>query len=535
MSVTRAVVVGALLALTAQQPANAADAPRPHRMPVQTETSDVATVTPDSLCPPASPDPVPDGQPIVVELPPADPFTVGQIPAAVWRNPWVADPTWRVWFESLRWLMPLARRAQQDGQRQSLATIIDQVIAFQVQNPDPGVPLYGWDEGTAQRRLETLNCLYSLTHDAALIPSMKANVAVQLGSRYYGPPYHPVHNHGLMANIRMYRAGQLLGISSWIDKAVYRMGHEAPLAFSGKGFTWEQSSHYQKYLIDLWNAAAATLGSGSVVDTILANTTRGRGVFRWLTEPDGRIVQLGDAAKIPGLPGSSSLPTLRDDAAGYVIGRWSWSDPKTSYYTLRYGPPLRAHGHQDRAGVTWTTAGARVLVGPGYYTTAANRWRDYQRGPQGQNVATVANGTLRTGVSVGLVTANVGASAHGYQMSDALYGYTHRRYVNVSNPLRTLKVTDTFPSGTGWVRQYWHLDSAWTIVSKSPDGRRLVFAHPSGRRLTITSTGALYWLVRGSTSPVAGWNFPEFGKRVAGYQVVFKTSSTRIDTVFVVS
>jgi hypothetical protein len=504
-------------------------------MSVQIETSDVATVTSGSLCPPASPNPVPDGQPIVVELPPAASFTVGQIPAIVWRNPWVDDPTWRLWFESLRWLMPLARRAQEDGQRKSLATIIDQAIAFQVQNPDPGVSLYGWDEGTAQRRLETLNCLYSLTHDAALIPSMKANVGVQFSSRYYGPPYHPVHNHGLMANIRVYRAGQLLGISHWIDTAVNKMGREAPLAFSAKGFTWEQSSQYQKVLIDLWNEAAAILESGSVVDTIHANTTRGRGVYRWLTEPDGKIVQLGDAAKIAGLPGSSSFPTLRDDAAGYTIGRWSWSDPKTSYYTLRYGPPLRGHGHQDRGGVTWTTAGARVLVGPGYYTTIANGWRDYQRGPHGQNVATVVNGTLRTSASVSLATANVGASAHGYQMSDALYGYTHRRYVNVNNPLRTLKVTDTFPSGTGWVRQYWHLDSAWTFASKSPDGRRLVFAHPSGRRLTITSTGALYWLVRGSTGPVAGWNFPEFGKRLAGYQIVFKTSSPRIDTVFVVS
>jgi hypothetical protein len=37
-----------------------------------------------------------------------------------------------------------------------------QVSAFNTQNPDPGTAQYGWDEGTALRRLETLNCLYWL-------------------------------------------------------------------------------------------------------------------------------------------------------------------------------------------------------------------------------------------------------------------------------------------------------------------------------------------------------------------------------------
>src|SRR4051794_29731218 len=37
-------------------------------------------------CGPAAADPVPDGQPIIVSMSPAAPFTVGAIPPGSWRN-----------------------------------------------------------------------------------------------------------------------------------------------------------------------------------------------------------------------------------------------------------------------------------------------------------------------------------------------------------------------------------------------------------------------------------------------------------------
>src|SRR5262245_50183747 len=53
----------------------------------------------DPRCGPAATAPVPDGQPIRVVMPPAKVFTVGAIPAAMWRRPPVADPTWRLNFQ----------------------------------------------------------------------------------------------------------------------------------------------------------------------------------------------------------------------------------------------------------------------------------------------------------------------------------------------------------------------------------------------------------------------------------------------------
>src|SRR5689334_14129543 len=58
----------------------------------------------NARCGDPSPTPVPDGEPIVVSIPPVQPFTVGAIPAAYWRNPPSRDPGWRLTFWSLAFL-----------------------------------------------------------------------------------------------------------------------------------------------------------------------------------------------------------------------------------------------------------------------------------------------------------------------------------------------------------------------------------------------------------------------------------------------
>src|SRR3954454_9237028 len=95
-----------------------------------------ADPTADARCGGPAADPSPGGRPTVVTLPPAAPFTVGAIPAALWRRPPVSDPTWRLNFLALRWMNPLARRAAMDGQTASLAALVAQAVRFHQQNPD---------------------------------------------------------------------------------------------------------------------------------------------------------------------------------------------------------------------------------------------------------------------------------------------------------------------------------------------------------------------------------------------------------------
>ncbi|WP_285560013.1 heparinase II/III domain-containing protein [Actinoplanes regularis] len=505
-----------------------------------THSVQAADPTASARCGPAAPEPVPDGEPIVVTIGSAEPFTVGRIAAATWRNPPVKDPSWRLNFQGLMWMRPLARRAAQDGQSQSLAALVTQAVDFHRDDPDPETSTSGWDEGSALRRLETESCLYSLTQAVELIPGMTDDAAVLLGSRYYGPPNAPVHNHGLMANLQLVRAGDLLGMSLWTDTAVERMAAEAPLAFSRAGLAYEQSSGYQGVNAALWERAAAVLGDSpgtvATADELMKTVAKAWVAYSWETEPDGKIVQIGDSEEQPGQVGTLTTPrVLRDDQTGHVIGRWSWTDPLTSYYTVRYGPPRRAHGHEDRAGgVTWTAMGTRVLVGPGKFTyDKESPWYVWMIGPTSHNVAVPDKGTVRLGRTAKLTAAKVQAPAHAWTFTDTIYNTPHTRNINVNRDARRIRVSDSFPKAALW-RQHWHLAPGWTQISGTGNGTTLTFGHPSGRKLTVTTTGRVSGILEAQTNPINGWHFPTAGVMMPGPQIVVRSYRRSSITTFTI-
>jgi hypothetical protein len=505
--------------------------PHPDVVSAQTASTDSTTV---DYCGSASANPVLDGQPIAVRIPPARLFIVGSIPSSWWRNPPVSDPTWRLTLRGFVWAKPIAKRAHIDGELTSLATIAGQAVKFHQQNPDPNTSAYGWDEGTSMKRLDAENCLYSLMPTAGLRSSMIEDAKVLLGSRYYGPPRVPVHNHGLMANIQLFRAGTLLNMSAWRSVATKRMVNEAPLAFSPRGVTFEQSSEYQLVNINLWTLASKYLrqsGSAVAADSIDRTIAKALAAFRWMTEPDGRIVQIGDSTKRPGDPHPTYISRVfKDDSAGWIVGRWSWRDPNTTYYTVRYGPPQRAHGQHDRAGgVTWSTAGVRVLVGPGKFNyDNTTEWYAYQRSPRSHNVA-VPQGRSVTSNGGSVSASLVQDPAHAWIVKDTMFGIGHARSINVNRVTQTIRLTDYFTGATWW-HQHWHLDPSWQLVSKS--NTQLTFSHPSGKRLAVTTTGRVSDVVRGDTSPVQGWHFPDFGSKVSAYEIVIRSYAKSSITSF---
>jgi hypothetical protein len=343
-----------------------------------------------------------------------------------------------------------------------------------------------------------------------------------------------------MANLQVFRAGVQLNKTAWTATATQRMVSEAPQAFSALGTSYEQSSQYQGVNAVLWNQATAVLDEQPGYETqaaaLRATVARAKTVYTWMTEPDGDIVQVGNAERQAGQRGTLTEPRIfRDDQAGWVVGRWSWTDPATSYYTVRYGPGRRAHGHEDRAGgVTWTAGGVRVLVGPGRYTSdATSNYYYYQYGPQGQNAPIPDKG--KPGKAAAAVTGSrILAASHNWTIKDKVYGIDHTRGVNANRDGPSLTVSDTFAAVSVW-RQYWHLDPAWTKVSGGPESTTLVFAHPSGKRLTMTTTGRVSSVVQGITRPVQGWNFPKYNSRYPAPEIVVRSYGKASTTTFTLS
>ncbi len=482
-----------------------------------------------------------DGTPTRVSLPPAAPFTVGSLGARQWKNPPSTDPSWRLGWYSFRWLTPLVQRAVDDGQTASARVMVEQLLRFYREYPDPGRAIVGWDEGNSLRRLENLNCIYALTKDKRLVAAMQTEANVLFGNRYYGPPYHPVHNHGLMANLRLIEAGTLVGRSDWVTRAQARVRSEARLAFSAAGTSNEQSATYQDINAEMWAQAADTLARLSprgeadpTVRQLRATVARARSVAQWLTEPDGNYVQIGDSTNTRG----KSAPTrteraFRDNTAGFAAGRWSWSDPTTTYYTLRYGPARFGHGHPDKGAVTWSTAGVRVLVGSGYFGyDTTDRFVRWQQTPDSSNIAFPVGATMNRG-SMQMLSQAVRSGHHVWRVRSNVYPRTHTRSVNVNHRARSITVADHF-AGRGAADQVWHLDPAWQLVSAPRNTRVATFRHPSGRTLTMRTNGVVASAKRGATNPVAGWNFAKTGSRTAAWELRVRWHSGSATTTFTV-
>ncbi|HVN13808.1 MAG TPA: heparinase II/III family protein [Kineosporiaceae bacterium] len=520
-------------------PVAARPTPRPHVITavggLGADEAAAAAAAAPARCATATATPVPDGKPIVVSLPPAPRFTVGKIPASWWRHPPVSTASWQLAFLGLTWLPPLAQRAADDRQWSSVAALVQQVVTFHSQNPDPGTNAYGWDEGTAMRRLQTESCLYRLSRSSRLAGSITADVNVQFSTRYYGPPRFPVHNHGIMANLAVLDAAQLLGRATWRDKILARFRSEAPRAWTRAGTSWEQSSTYHALDMRLWNrvadAVAQVRPKDGVITLIRSLTARADRVLAWMTEPDGKLVLIGDSDESKGTTRSTwTTRVFRDDQAGLVVGRWAWRDPTTSYYTLRYGPPRWGHGQQDRTGVTWSARGLRILVNPGRFTYDASPYQAYAVGQSSHNVA-YPSGSLYTRAAASVTAMTIRAPAQSWTLVDSLYGVRHVRGVMVQRARPSLAVADSFAGGRAF-RQMWHLDPSWTLVSRSRNGKRLTF-RSGGHVLTVTTTGVFTAVVRGATRPVGGWHFPSHGHRVASAEFA-TTARGSARTTFVV-
>ena len=142
------------------------------------------------------------------------------------------------------------------------------------------------------------------------------------------------------------------GRKDWAVRSLSRLLTDASAPWTPAGTSIEQSSSYHLFNVELWGQVVGVLSAHGVAAASVARVrglvARAERVSAWLTEPDGRLVVLGDSEARPGVPPPPrTARTFRDDGAGLIVGRWSWTDPTTTYYTIRYGPPRIAQGNRS--------------------------------------------------------------------------------------------------------------------------------------------------------------------------------------------
>ncbi|MFC7591553.1 heparinase II/III family protein [Nonomuraea antimicrobica] len=183
------------------------------------------------------------------------------------------------------------------------------------------------------------------------------------------------------------------------------------------------------------------------------------------TQPDGFLAPIGDSpasTRADGFPHEG--PVVRVFDGGYVFGRTAWDDPRSAYYSIRFGPGRRMHGHEDHLGVTYSAQGRRVLVEAGFHSYERTGYVEWTRSPEAHNVP-VAEGAFRPGTPTLLVGSSTGPSRESFELADDAYGPTRTRHVLVNHGPDLMAVQDSVDRGT--LRSLWHFAPSLKPVSQS--------------------------------------------------------------------
>lgn len=444
-----------------------------------------------------------------------------------WRaNPY-GNATWRMWLHSLRWIGGLINAAPGDEVATAHALAI--VRDWSNDNRFPWTKNADAAEPT-MHRLNVLLCLrLKLTADSnkplpksqRWLDSVIVTHMRQLQVRWSG-----AGNHGTDESGAMLRAACTLGNSTYRDLAVKRLASTLPVAVDSQGTTNEQSTGYANMNYALWMKVSGVLvncrtpGTRKLARAIRARIAPMPAFLAHAHAPDGTMEQIGDTQRkhygpmtgtpqeYPATSGKRGTPPRNRVAVyrgGFVFGRNSWGKkaqpyPETTYYTLRFGPPRKWHGHNDHTAISLWARGDKVLIDPGYGVTSKRRIAAVF-GPDRHNTLT-ASGMTINGTQTTLNSYTLGKVHEAYRMSDTpVKGMSRLRGVLVdhSNSAASIVVVrDVATTGRATTfSQNWQHPIGTRLTQISTSTR--VATHPSTRTYLVTLSPHL---TRTTTNPV---------------------------------
>ncbi|HUR76176.1 MAG TPA: heparinase II/III family protein, partial [Sporichthya sp.] len=151
------------------------------------------------------------------------------------------DPTWQLWFHSLKWMESLVV----SGNSADLMLARRIVTDFMHDRPDRGTNTGAWDDHATALRTSLLVCMWQ-HGDSSLrnwvSPIIRAHTRVLI-NRYAG-----AYNHGTMQSLALLASGCALGDSSWKKLAASRLANELSRAFDKQGAIEEQAPGYVPFI-----------------------------------------------------------------------------------------------------------------------------------------------------------------------------------------------------------------------------------------------------------------------------------------------
>ena len=499
------------------------------------------------------------------------PYKVGNGEGNVgWRlNPY-KNVSWYMWFHSLRWV----GQAIDAGAAGDLAALDHAgaiVKDWVMDNPYPWTNDVGAHEAT-MHRTNVLICLreaiIKTAPDGVLPVADKWLDSALLSHASFMQNYWsgPGNNHGTDESIAMLGVGCLLDRAVLRDLAISRLSQAITTTIDAEGSSNEQATSYAQYNYVLWGRAerALTTCNVSTGTTIASRRRLLAGFVAQSTNPLGTLAQIGDSEVVSAVPfqatdaewaGSQGTLGIAPDRrvsryqAGYVFGRSGWGTGarpfrQESFYSLRYGPGRKLHGHQDHTSLTYVARGRDILIDGGHPGYVNDQWRTWARSDYAHNVMTVPTATPLPAAATKLARSAILRGADFFEMTDQSHiGVPRTRAVLILHDPDLMVVLDRgFSAKAQQWQTLWHLPSdqngtvysrTTAIATKPGDSTQtILFQVPFRQVLPRGATLAL----RGKTIPtIQGWHFPNITRRDAASTLMFARSGLSASILSVIA
>ncbi|MCK2212746.1 heparinase II/III family protein [Actinomadura sp. ATCC 31491] len=391
---------------------------------------------------------------------------------------WGASPyrnrSWEFVFQSLRWMGALVVEYENTGEQRYLdrATQIAKDWVTHNKYGASGTKSYVWQDHPVSLRTQPLLCLSEHVKDSWL----KDSLAVHAKLLSNPALYKKGHNHGIDQDIALMGIGCRYGRKDWADLAARRLTGTVKLDVDAQGALMEQAPRYAVYVYGRLQVAMTNMKSCDrrVPGEIAARAEALKDFIAHATMPNGFMTPIGDgsAETEPKMETGTPKQKVKVYRAGYVFGRTAWGKPDSAYYSIRFGPGMKFHGHEDHLGVTYYAQGHDVLVDAGFHSYEKSAYRYWTLSPEAHNVPTVAGARFRPRTASKLVKSSLGADRQAFRLTDRAYGVSRTRSVLVNHGEQDLMAVLDTASGGRKVQNVWRF--APSLKPVSTGGGRVV-------------------------------------------------------------
>ena len=451
-----------------------------------------------------------------------------------WRMDPYRNRSWQMVFHSLRWMARLVADYETTGETAYLKRAIEIAKDWVADNPYGGrnTSKYAWDEHPIALRAPALVCL-SRHHSASWLTKTLARHAKLLADPRN---YEAGHNHGLDQDIGLLRIGCRYRNTSWQRLAVRRMVRSMKLDIDSQGALLEQAPRYGLYVYERLHVAIDAIKDCGIKPPaeLIKRHERLAEYVSAATQPNGYLVPIGDGAADVQAPRltrpASKVQVYR---AGYVFGRTEWDDRDSAFYSIRFGPGRKFHGHDDHLSVTYYAQGRSILTEAGFHSYENSAYRKWTISPEAHNVPIVVGKRFRPKARTSLVGKSIRADRQSFTLTDKAYGVRRTRSVLVNHGDDLLAVLDT---AGGDLRNLWHFDPGLKVASSS--GGKVVVTDGDWRatlvQLAMPSCKPITGqrVVIGQSRPIQGWVSPSYLKKVPA-PVVISPAARSLLTILV--